>query len=135
MYPVRAAIYVSSYSCMCVLASFRRMRIQCASHIYRAPPPSVPTSSYVYAYIIHVYVSIYVGENLAFSRERKELPEYKTYIYTGENLAFSRERKEMRDNFDQDAKAMKRQIEILQVSLYVGVTPQEAASNTLRGCC
>jgi hypothetical protein len=71
---------------------------------------------YVYIYI-HTYNIIYI------------------YIYAGENLAFSRERKEMRDNFDKDAKAMKRQIEILQVSLYVGVTPHEAASNTSRGCC
>jgi hypothetical protein len=33
----------------------------------------------------------------------------------GETAAFSRERKEMRENFDKEAKAMKRQIEILQV--------------------
>jgi len=33
----------------------------------------------------------------------------------GENTAFSRERKEMRENFDKEAKVMKRQIEILQV--------------------
>ena len=34
---------------------------------------------------------------------------------TGDNVAFSRERKEMRENYDKEAKAMKRQIEILQV--------------------
>lgn len=38
---------------------------------------------------------------------------------TGENQAFSRERKDMRENYDKDAKAMKRQIEILQVSACV----------------
>ena len=76
----------------------------------------------MYVYILYVCIYIYIHIILY------------AYIYIGENLAFSRERKEMRDNFDKDAKAMKRQIEILQVSLYVGVTPQETASNTLRGC-
>ena len=77
----------------------------------------------MYVYILYVCIYIYIHIILY------------TYIYIGENLAFSRERKEMRDNFDKDAKAMKRQIEILQVSLYVGVTPEEAASNTSSGCC
>ena len=80
---------------------------------------------YVCMYIICMYIYIYIHIILYAY----------IYIYIGENLAFSRERKEMRDNFDKDAKAMKRQIEILQVSLYVGVTPEEAASNTSSGCC
>ena len=32
-----------------------------------------------------------------------------------DTAAFSRERKEMRESYDKDAKAMKRQIELLQV--------------------
>ena len=35
----------------------------------------------------------------------------------GDSAAFSRERKEMRENFDKETKAMKRQIELLQVCL------------------
>ena len=38
----------------------------------------------------------------------------------GDSAAFSRERKEMRENFDKETKAMKRQIELLQV--YVSLT-------------
>lgn len=42
-----------------------------------------------------------------------------------DTAAFSRERKEMRESYDKDAKAMKRQIELLQVgaSARAGLVP------------
>ena len=41
----------------------------------------------------------------------------RTHVAAGDNAAFSRERKDMRENFDKEAKAMKRQIEVLQVGV------------------
>ena len=41
----------------------------------------------------------------------------------GDSAAFSRERKEMRENFDKETKAMKRQIELLQVCVSLAAPP------------